>query len=113
MIIKLQINMIYLTTLNFGLSTHWTFVVGYLKSNPFESVLKSFDHKPNVLNICESHLRFRQKVEIDDYKCYTRNRKVKSQGGIATCIRNSESNFCLKVGEGTGSNEYLNTRHSH
>ena len=46
------------------------------------------------------------------YQSYSRNRKGKAKGGIATCILNNESKHSLKVAEGENNNEYIITRHS-
>ena len=87
--------------------------LGY-QSKPisFESIIGSFEPKVNLINICETNLQFNRKLNIPGYQCYTRNRSDKNQGGIASCVVQSEEDHCLKVSEGKKSNEYLITRHS-
>ena len=55
---------------------------------------------PNVITINEVGLKGNKKCSIQGYNTYTRNRQLLSMGGIATAIKNDESQFCLKVDEG-------------
>ena len=57
-------------------------------------------------------MKYNKKVEMPGYTSYSRNRKDKSHGGIATCVLDSEKKYCLKIGEGKESNEYIITRHN-
>ena len=82
------------------------------KKYSFESILKGFDKMPDVLVISESHLQSSRNLKVPNYSSYTRNRKGKKHGGIATSVLNSEVNQCLKVSEGANDNEYIVTRHS-
>ena len=84
----------------------------YSKKTSFESIISGMTPKPNLLVICESHLPFNKQSKIDGYQSFSRNRREKSMGGIATSIINSDFRNCLKVGEGSGSNEFIITRHS-
>ena len=59
-----------------------------------------------------SRLKGNKKCSIQGYNTYTRNRQLLSMGGIATAIKNDESQFCLKVDEGENNDEFIITRHS-
>ena len=86
---------------------------GYMsKKSSFESIINSFDQKPNVIGVGESHYRHNKKVNLPGYQLYTRNRTEKSQGGIATLVLENDSKDCLKVTEGNQLNEFIITRHS-
>ena len=67
---------------------------------------------PNVITINEVGLKGNKKCSIQGYNTYTRNRQLLSTGGIATAIKNDESQFCLKVDEGENDDEFIITRHS-
>merc|ERR1711954_38182 len=77
-----------------------------------ESIIETFDHKPNIIGVGESHYKFNKKVNLPGYQSYTRNRTEKSQGGIATLVVDSDFSDCLKVSEGKDINEFIVTRHS-
>ena len=82
------------------------------KKSSFESILNSLDKKPNFLNIVESHMLGNNKLKIPGYETFARNRKDKSQGGVASRILESESINCVNISEGKDSNEYIITRHN-
>ena len=81
------------------------------KKSLLEAILKSFEHVPDLLVISETHLQFEKKLVIPGFDSYTRNRKSKSHGGIATSIKSSESYECLKVSEGKYNDEYIVSCH--
>ena len=62
------------------------------KRTSFEGILSSFDNMPNVITMNETHMKFNSSVKLNGYKCLSRNRVDKSQGGIATCFIDYDSN---------------------
>ena len=50
------------------------------------------------------------KLLMEGFKCFSRNRKIGSMGGIATCVNDKHADHVLKVAEGKD-DEYLVTRH--
>ena len=62
---------------------------------------------PNVITINEVGLKGNKKCSIQGYNTYTRNLQLLSMGGIATAIKNDESQFCLKVDEGENNDELI------
>ena len=78
------------------------------KLNSLVAILKTND--VNLVTINETHLRANDKLNIEGYKTFTRNRKDKAKGGIATCVNNKSAATSLKVGEGQD-DEYIITRH--
>ena len=60
----------------------------------------------------EHGLRNRQKLNIADYKSFTKNRENMNMGGVSISVKDSEAKSTLKVGEGKDKNEYLITRHN-
>ena len=86
---------------------------GYsLKKVSFESMIRGMTPRPNLVISCESHLQFNKQFELEGYQSFSRNRREKSMGGIATSIIDSDFRNCLKVTEGEGSNEFIVTRHT-
>ena len=69
------------------------------------------DIKPNVICLNEHGLRNRQKMVIDNYNSYNRNRQNSAMGGVSISVFNNESKFCVKTSEGKVDNEYLIVRH--
>ena len=66
----------------------------------------------DVIALNEHGLKNRQKMHIDGYKSYTKNRFNSSMGGVSLSIKEDDSQYTLKVGEGKDDNEYIITRHN-
>ena len=69
-------------------------------------------HKFSVIVLNETHFQAGRKMDLQGYTSYTRNRTERISGGISTSVANSESEYCVRVDEGIGRNEFLVTRHS-
>ena len=64
-----------------------------------------------MITINETNLKNNQKLKIDGYSTYNRNRQNEHMGGVATAIQNKEAHDALKVTEGIEKDEYIVTRH--
>ena len=53
-----------------------------------------------------------QKIKIDNYMSFNRNRKDQIMGGVSSSVRNDEKQFALKVFEGENNDEFIVTRYS-
>ena len=50
---------------------------------------------------------------IPGYTTYSRNRKDRASGGIATSVAEEDSSNCVRVEEGNEDNEFIVTVHCH
>ena len=78
------------------------------KVDSLSSIVKTLN--VDLVTVNESHLRGRDKFELEGFKSFTRNRQNAAMGGIATCINNINSVNTLKISEGK-EEEYIVTRH--
>ena len=67
---------------------------------------------PDIVTLNEINLRNNKKVELERYKCISKNRKEGNMGGVATYVLDKDAGQTLKVSEGTEGNEYIITRHN-
>ena len=68
--------------------------------------------KPDVVCLNEHGITGRNKLVIDNFLSFTRNRQDKKMGGVSTSVHEEGSNSVLKVAEGTENDEFIITRHS-
>ena len=81
------------------------------KQLSFKSIYQRLN--PNVITINEVGYKKDKKLSLPEYSSYTKNRKVKSMGGVATSIRKDEAGFALLISEGKDDDsEFLITRHA-
>ena len=80
------------------------------KKESLLGVVKDID--PDICILNETGLKGRNKVNIPGYITFSRNREVKSMGGISTSIKEKFKNFAANVGQGVGDDEFIITRHS-
>ena len=80
------------------------------KSPALCSIINSLD--ADVVSLNEHGLKNKQKMKIDGFKSYTKNRFNSNMGGVSLSVKDSDSQDTLKVGEGKGDNEYIITRHN-
>ena len=66
--------------------------------------------KPTVVVLNETQLTGRMKVNIENYKCWTKNREAKGGGGIATGVSTEFAESTMEAGQGEGEEEFLVTR---
>ena len=66
--------------------------------------------EPDVCILNETGLKGKNKVSLPGYLTFTKNREVKSMGGISTSIKEEWKNFAVNVGQGEGEDEFLITR---
>ena len=64
-----------------------------------------------TLTVNETNLKGRNKLKLEGYNSYNRNRINANMGGISTCVKEKHSLNTLKVSEGKHI-EYIITRHS-
>ena len=80
------------------------------KAKSLSSVLDIIN--PNVVTLNEHCLKNNQKLNINDFKSYTRNRKNMNMGGVSISVKNDDAKFCSKSSEGKDNDEYLITHHN-
>ena len=66
--------------------------------------------KPSAVTLNETLLTGNMKVSIPPYSWWTKNRKDKGGGGIATGVSQEYKGYSVGVGEGSENDEYLITR---
>ena len=66
--------------------------------------------KPNVVVMNETQLAGNMKVELETYKCWTKNRSEKGGGGIATAVCPEYQESTMGAGEGEQGDEFMVTR---
>ena len=76
--------------------------------NSLAAIVKTLD--VNLVTVNETHLKANNKLSIEGFRTFTRNRKDQAMGGIATCVNNKNATTALKVSEGRD-DEYIITRH--
>ena len=69
--------------------------------------------KPDYVNINETQLRAGNKVNINGYTCFSKNRKEKAGGGICSAVVNKLRDHTIRVGEGQDDDEWQELRLSH
>ena len=67
---------------------------------------------PNVVTINETMFKNDRKLELEGFQSFTSSRDCKDGGGVATCIKLSESKGTLQTFEGKDDLELIITRHS-
>ena len=80
------------------------------KKLSFQSILKGVN--PNLVTLNEVAFRKDKKLNVPGFLSYNKNRQKESMGGVATCIKNDEKAFALKIDEGEGKDEFIITRHN-
>ena len=60
--------------------------------------------------INETCLKKNDKLQMEGFKCFSRNRRNGAIGGISTCVSDKHAHHALKVSEGK-EDEYIVTRH--
>ena len=65
-----------------------------------------------MVTLNEHALKNKQKLNIDNYDSFTRNRQNSHMGGVSISIKSDEAKHVLKSGEGKENNEFLITRHA-
>ena len=74
-----------------------------------QSIVNTLESDIVVIN--ETNLKKNDKLKLEGFKCFSRNRQNAAMGGVATCVKDEHSSNTLKVS--TGDNEeYIITRHS-
>ena len=64
-----------------------------------------------MITINETVLKNNNKMKIDGFNTYSRNRQNEHMGGVATAIKSNEAHNTVKVSEGVDKDEYIVTRH--
>ena len=64
---------------------------------------------PNVVTINETMFKNDRKLELEGFQSFTSNRDCKDGGGVATCIKLSESKGTLQTFEGKDDLELIIT----
>ena len=54
----------------------------------------------DVITVNETNLKGNNKLNLEGYKSYNRNRVNGNMGGVSTCVKNEFSMNTLKVSEG-------------
>ena len=80
------------------------------KQVSLQSILSA--SKPNLVILNETHYQGNKEIKIKGYDTFCKNRQSSAGGGIATAVLKKDFKHALKIGEGTGSDEFLITRHS-
>ena len=80
------------------------------KSNSLNSILDVV--KPNLVTLNEHGLKNNQKLVIDNFKSFTKNRKNQNMGGVSISVSEEEAKYCTKSSEGPEGDEYLITHHN-
>ena len=80
------------------------------KSSSLKSILETV--QPNVVTLNETYYKNNKKLSIEGYVTFNRNRQNVNGGGVATSVRQDDSNNTLKVKDGPDNDEYVITRHS-
>ena len=81
------------------------------KESSLKHIIKVVD--ADVVSLNEHGLKSKQKLKMDGYKSYTKNRVDKAMGGVSISVKNDESPSVVKVAEGEDNNEFILTRHAH
>ena len=67
---------------------------------------------PEVIALVETNLRKTSKLQLDGFKCFSKNRQTGNMGGVAVLVKESDSSNVIKAAEGSDENEFLVTRHN-
>ena len=78
------------------------------KTSSLKAIVNSLNVDIGI--IVETHLKGANKLKIEGFKSFSRNRQDSAMGGIATIVDDRHSATALKVTEGE-SDEYIITRH--
>ena len=78
------------------------------KKTSLKNIIKKV--KPGMVCINEMGLQGREKVRLDPYVSWTKNRSKKGGGAIATAVGPKYKNAAMGAGEGEEDDEYLITR---
>ena len=81
------------------------------KKNSLLNVLKDID--PDLCLLNETGLRGKNKLALEGYSTFTRNRAEKAMGGISTSIKDNLKHNAVNVGQGKDDDEYLVVRLDH
>ena len=91
-------------------SIYYSNIRGYKsKCESLTSIINGLD--PNIIVLNETGLKFREKLKIENYKSFNRNRQDKNMGGVSISVRDDETKHVVKSSEGKDDDEYLITRH--
>ena len=66
--------------------------------NSLEAIVNSYD--VDLVTINETNLKKNDKLKIEGYTCFSRNRKNAAMGGVSTAVNDRHSMNVLKVSEG-------------
>ena len=75
------------------------------------NIVKSLN--PDVVTLNETHMKSKNKVSIQGYFTFGKNRTEKEKGGVATSTRNSLKQNTVKIKEGEKDDEVIITRYDH
>ena len=90
-------------------SIYYSNIRGYKsKSESLKSIVSALD--PNIIVLNETRLKSKEKLKIENYKSFNRNRQDKNMGGVSISIRNDKTKHVVKTGEVKDDNEFLITR---
>ena len=64
----------------------------------------------NLATVNETHMKGNDKLKIEGFKTFSRNRQDAAMGGVCTIVKNDKAGEVLKVSEGKD-DEYIITRH--
>ena len=68
------------------------------KVNSLKSIVNAL--QVNLVTINETHLRANDKLKVEGFKTFGRNRTDAAMGGVATLVRDDNASNVLKVSEG-------------
>ena len=78
------------------------------KKESLLEVLK--DVNPDICILNETGLRGKNKLKIQGYITFSRNRVEKAMGGISTSVKDNIANCAVNVGQGAGDDEFIIVR---
>ena len=77
------------------------------KITSLQSIVDALDL--DLVTINETNLKKNDKLKVEGYTCFSRNRTNAAMGGVSTAVNIKHSSNTLKVGEGE-TEEYIITR---
>ena len=94
------------------------FVIMHSNCRGMKSKLQSLNHvvndllTPDIVSLNEHGVRGKNKVNIDNYHSFSKNRDSKRMGGVSLSIPKDKLTSYMKIKEGEGTDKYIIVRNN-